>query len=201
VNRRDFLRTTALALSAGAGWSSRSSAEQCVPTGADIRGPFFLPGAPERNQLAGVDEPGEPITIRGKILAVGCTAALSGALLDLWQADAQGRYHTAEEGYRLRGRIHTGADGLFEFTTIRPGRYRQGRGFRPSHVHFMVSHPDFKPLTTQLYFAGDPYLYPKDSCGSGCNSNDPSHIIELRPTQLNGKPAREGMFQIVLRNT
>jgi catechol 1,2-dioxygenase len=55
------------------------------------------------------------------------------------------------------------------------------RGFRPAHIHIKVSYPGFETLTTQLYFEGDPYLWPNDACGPGCRSNDPKRIIDLHP--------------------
>ena len=85
---------------------------------------------------------------------------------------------------------------IHAFETIQPGRYLNGGSFRPAHIHFMVSRPGLAPLTTQLYFAGDPYLQPNDSCG-GCNSDDPTLIIEL--AEVVGTPGvKEGTFDIVL---
>ncbi|NIN19808.1 MAG: hypothetical protein GTN82_17795, partial [Candidatus Aminicenantes bacterium] len=52
------------------------------------------------------------------------------------------------------------------------GRYRIMSGFRPAHIHFKVSHPGHEVLVTQLYFYGDPYLWPNDACGKACKSND-----------------------------
>ena len=73
---------------------------------------------------------------------------------------------------------------MFQVETIRPGNYLQGTGYRPAHVHFTFTRAGHRTLTTQIYFAGDPYLAPADSCGS-CGSNDPERIVPLA-----GDPSR-----------
>jgi catechol 1,2-dioxygenase len=178
---------------------SRSSAQQCSPTTSDIEGPYYLPYAPSRSVLAGPDEPGRRLVIRGSVLATDCSKTISGALLDIWQADTQGRYYNESENYRLRGKVLTDKSGSYELTTIVPGNYRQGAGMRPAHIHFIATHPDFKELTTQLYFKGDPYLPPNDSCGDACKSNDTNRIIELKLAQKGVETWLEGRFDLVLR--
>jgi catechol 1,2-dioxygenase len=112
------------------------------------------------------------------------------ALLDVWQADAAGRYHDEREAYRLRGQILTDGRGQYQIDTIRPGGY----GGRPAHIHFTVGAPGHEPLTTQLYFRGDPVL-DHDACGPACNSDDPHRIIELAR-----QPAGfGGTFDVVLK--
>ena len=75
---------------------------------------------------------------------------LPNALLDVWQADHHGEY----DEKLGRARVRAGSDGAFSFTTTRPAPY----GMRPAHIHFIVSADRKKPLVTQLYFEGDPYL-------------------------------------------
>ncbi|MGH8657857.1 MAG: twin-arginine translocation pathway signal protein [Gammaproteobacteria bacterium] len=172
----------------------------CSPTEPDIKGPFYISGAPHRTVLAGPEEPGERIVIRGRAFAADCQTPLTGALLDVWQADANGHYHDENENYRLRGQMNTNDQGVYEFSSIRPGRYTLEGGFRPAHIHFTVRHPDCEPLTTQLYFKGDPYLAPNDACGDACKSNDTNRIIELTRTGKDGRRAWfEGRFDIVLK--
>jgi catechol 1,2-dioxygenase len=102
-------------------------------------------------------------------------SALAGALVDVWQASAAGEYSnfhpTVPEG-NLRGRLATDAGGRFEFETIVPPSYgipdtgataqlleALGRHLiRPGHIHFKVSHPSCRSLTTQIYFEGDPFI-------------------------------------------
>ena len=170
--------------------------EACVPTRPDAQGPFFAPGAPSRTNLASVDEPGQPLVILGQVLADDCTTPIAGALLDVWQADAAGSYHDAGTDYRLRGQLLSDAQGGYSFSTIKPGNYETAPGaWRPAHIHFTVSAPGFAPVTTQMYFAGDPYLPPNDSC-TGCGSDDAARVITLYP----GEGALIGDFRIVLRH-
>jgi catechol 1,2-dioxygenase len=162
----------------------------CEPTGSDVEGPFHEPGAPERTVLADANEPGERLIIEGTVYGPDCTSPVEGALLDVWHADADGNYHDADVDYRLRGQMMSDANGTYRFETIRPGNYPMSGSMRPAHIHFTITKPGYAPLTTQLYFAGDPYLSPNDPCGNTCNSGDPTLIIDLNNAQ--------GTFDIVL---
>ena len=74
-----------------------------------------------------------------------------GALLDFWQADADGEYDN--DGYRLRGHQFADGDGpLRACDTIVPGLYPG----RTRHIHVKVQRPHGQILTTQLYFPGEP---------------------------------------------
>jgi protocatechuate 3,4-dioxygenase beta subunit len=126
----------------------------CAPTADNIEGPFFKAGAPYRSVLAAAGEAGEHLTLTGAVLGTHCRP-LSGVEIDIWQADARGQYDL--DGFRYRGRLHTQDDGAFELATIVPGRYLNGRRYRPAHIHVKLRAPGHRPLTTQLYFAGDPY--------------------------------------------
>lgn len=178
MKRRALLSSLAAVSGAGLLWPLRGWSQACSPTGSDTLGPFHIPGAPHTMQLAGPDEPGDPLTVTGRVLAADCLSPLAGALLDLWQADAEGNYH-GKENYRLRGHLRTDESGAFTFATIVPGRYKLDGGYRPSHIHLIVSHPLHQSLTTQLYFKGDPYLGKQDACRGDCNSNDVDRIVEL----------------------
>ncbi len=87
----------------------------------------------------------------------------------------QGEYSNFHPGVpegNLRGRLTTDAAGRFEFETVVPAPYEipntgatgsllaaLGRHcFRPGHIHFKVSHPSARALTTQIYFDGDPWI-------------------------------------------
>ena len=84
----------------------------------------------------------------------------------MWQANAKGHYdnedraHPPEkEKFKLRGRVKTDAKGAYEIETIMPGRYSIGDDeFRPAHIHYKVAADGHRPLTTQLYFKGDPHI-------------------------------------------
>jgi protocatechuate 3,4-dioxygenase beta subunit len=129
--------------------------EVCVATADNIEGPFFKAGAPERAVLADARTRGQRLALTGRVLDAECRP-LAGAVLDVWQADHAGAYDL--RGWGLRGRLATGADGRWHVDTIVPGRYLNGDRYRPRHVHVKLAAAGHAPLTTQLYFAGDPYL-------------------------------------------
>jgi protocatechuate 3,4-dioxygenase beta subunit len=148
----------------------------------------------------GVDEqdlgPVLLVYLHGRVVSADCVTPVAGVLVDVWQADAKGAYHEPGKTYRLRGQTLTDRDGKFQIRTILPGNYSLGGdAWRPAHVHFTFSAPGFASLTTQIYFAGDPYLSPNDGCGPPtCFSNDPRRIVTLEP----GVGQDVGSFEIVL---
>ncbi len=119
------------------------------PTPAQTEGPYFTPNSPERADLVvdGVDGP--RISLTGYVRGRTCRP-ISGALLDLWHCDAEGRYDN--QGYRLRGHQFTNDKGFFGFQTIVPGVYPG----RTRHFHIKVQAPGGDILTTQLYFPDEP---------------------------------------------
>ncbi len=173
-----------------------AGAAQCEATRRDARGPFFAPNAPTRTRIAEPSEPGMRIFLQGTVQQSDCETPVEGALLDVWQADAMGQYHDAgQTSFRLRGQVLSDADGRWQLETIMPGHYENGPGaWRPAHLHFTVSAPGFASVTTQLYFAGDPYLAPNDGCPTACDSSDPDRIITLEP----GEGGSHGVWRVVL---
>jgi len=147
-------------------------------TESNVEGPFYLPEAPwlERPYVLPhrEDEPGERLVFSGSVTSTD-GSPLPGAVLDVWQDNGVGEYshfHPGVPEHNLRGRLVADADGRFEFETVLPVAYQiptsgatgqllaaTGRpAFRPAHVHFKVSHESARPLTTQIYLAGDPWL-------------------------------------------
>jgi protocatechuate 3,4-dioxygenase, beta subunit len=96
---------------------------------------------------------------------------IPGALVEVWQANAGGRYRHAKEGYVAPldpnfggcGRFITDEDGGYEFRTIQPGPYpwpNRANDWRPAHIHFSVFGDGFaQRLITQMYFEGDPMIW------------------------------------------
>jgi protocatechuate 3,4-dioxygenase beta subunit len=137
-----------------------------VATADNIRGPFYREGAPFRIDLAEPDEPGERLTVAGRVIGLPDCEPLDDAVLDVWQANARGLYSNMlglarradPKRFRLRGKIRTAGEGQYRFETIIPGHYPFWLLTRPRHIHFIISHPRYATLTTQLFFAGDRYL-------------------------------------------
>ena len=119
------------------------------PTLAQTEGPYFTPNSPERTTLREAGMAGTPITLTGFVLSRSCQP-VAGALVELWHADASGKYDNV--GYRLRGHQFTGADGRYAFDTIVPGLYPG----RTRHFHLKFQAPNQPVLTTQFYFPGEP---------------------------------------------
>lgn len=115
---------------------------------------------------------GERITVRGRVVD-GDGRPVRRQLVELWQANAAGRYlhkrdqHPAplDPNFTGVGRMLTDDDGWYEFQTIKPGPYpwkNHFKAWRPAHIHFSLFGTDFtQRLVTQMYFPGDP-LFPLD---------------------------------------
>jgi len=163
----------------------------CEETEDQILGPFYRDGAPVRATLTGVGG-GEALVVRGVVLGTGAACApLAGALLDVWQADASGAYDTTTPDFGWRGKLLTDGSGAYTLTTILPGRYLNGDVYRPRHLHLKISAAGHVPLTTQLYFAGDPFLATDPFY-------HPSLVIPIARASADGP--WEGTFPIVLRS-
>ena len=153
MDRRRFLGASlgSLALTSIAGPARLVLAQTCAErTAPNIEGPFYRPGAPLRSALD--DRAG--LQIAGAVRDTSCRP-MRDAVMEVWQADASGEYDLA--GDRFRGQLRTDANGRFFIQTIQPGRYLNGGTYRPAHIHVKVHANGRPPLTTQLYFPGDPY--------------------------------------------
>jgi protocatechuate 3,4-dioxygenase beta subunit len=119
--------------------------------------------------LVSTNEPGRKLLVTGT-LRDAAGKPIAGALLHVFQTDAEGRYTRErvmdEPHARLFEFIRTGVDGRFEFSTIRPGGYpgrpdRQGEEWRiPSHVHFEIDAAGFAHRGFQMVFEDDPRMTP-----------------------------------------
>jgi protocatechuate 3,4-dioxygenase beta subunit len=105
---------------------------------------------------------GQPLEIRGSVTDARCRP-LSGATLELWQTNADGEYGPGHGTSEMRccyvqGAVRTDAAGRYQVETIMPGHYSGEAPPPPAHIHVWVSHPSAQTLSTELDFAGDPYL-------------------------------------------
>lgn len=122
-----------------------------------------------RNARINGEPIGERIILTGKLLDEA-NRPIPNALIEIWQANATGRYwhkndqHDAplDPNFKGYGRVLTDGQGDYRFMTIRPGAYpwrNHENAWRPSHIHFSVfGHNFLSRLVTQMYFPGDPLL-------------------------------------------
>jgi protocatechuate 3,4-dioxygenase beta subunit len=133
-------------------------------------------------------------------------------LVEIWQANAGGRYRHRKDGYLAPldpnfggcGRTLTDAEGRYQFLTIRPGAYpwpNRGNDWRPMHIHVSVfGHSFGQRLITQMYFEGDP-LIPR--CPIANTVKDRAHLDRLvAPLDMASSRPHDYLaykFDIVLR--
>jgi protocatechuate 3,4-dioxygenase beta subunit len=124
---------------------------------------------------------GERIVVTGRIID-GAGRPLRRQLVEIWQANACGRYvhkrdqHPAplDPNFTGIGRTLTDDEGVYRFTTIKPGPYpwrNHDNAWRPAHIHFSLFGTDFAHrMITQMYFPGDP-LFPFDPIFQSVNDH------------------------------
>lgn len=145
-------------------------------TPATVLGPFHVDGSPELGFGGDMSDgvAGTPLYITGTVRSLDGTP-VGGAVLDVWQADADGNYEAqlAEvDEARLRAKYRTRADGTYCVRTIAPRGYSIPMDgpvgaliqqtaishFRPAHVHFLLAVEGYEPLITHLFQEGAEYL-------------------------------------------
>lgn len=143
-------------------------AARLIPTPGQTVGPFFALGLdrPEWADLTRGDPDGERITIEGRVLD-GDGAPVPDAVIELWQANAAGRYDHVEDtrgdkpldahfhGY---GRVATDPQGRFKVTTIKPGPVPgRGNALQAPHINVaFFARGLLRQLHTRIYFADEP---------------------------------------------
>ncbi|MBV5266568.1 protocatechuate 3,4-dioxygenase subunit beta [Pinisolibacter aquiterrae] len=122
-----------------------------------------------RNFGTGGEAIGERIVVHGRVLDE-CGRPVRNTLIEVWQANAGGRYRHKNDGYLApldpnfggSGRCMTDDEGRYFFRTIRPGPYpwrNNGSDWRPAHIHFSLFGEAFvQRLISQFYFEGDPLI-------------------------------------------
>jgi protocatechuate 3,4-dioxygenase, alpha subunit len=130
-------------------------------------GPFFHLGLDklQNDNLVAAGVTGERITVRGRVLD-GDGKGVLDAVIELWQADSEGKYFRADvtqdkpaaDSFRGFGRIDTDVDGGFSFSTIKPGRVR-GADEAEQAPHISVTifmRGLLRQLFTRIYFPDNP---------------------------------------------
>lgn len=141
-----------------------------APTPREIEGPFY-PVVDQADKDAdltrigpgGAIAEGEIVRVEGRVLDQ-TGAPLAGAVVDIWQANAAGRYaHERDpnpapldpkfQGWAI---MTTDENGRYGFKTVKPGAYPASDDWwRPPHIHFKVARRGYRELTTQMYFDGE----------------------------------------------
>lgn len=147
-------------------------------TARTIEGPLYIAGAPLSKREARLDDgtdDGKILFMEGRVLDIAGNP-IGGAIVDVWHANSHGFYSffgPPQSSYNLRRRIETDSEGRYRFRSIMPSGYgcppgsntetllvKMGRhGQRPAHIHFFVSAPGYRQLTTQINIDGDQYLH------------------------------------------
>ena len=143
---------------------------------SEVTGPIFTPGELGpldhdliKNYAHTGDPVGERTIIHGKVLDEDARPQ-AGVLVEIWQANAGGRYRHVNDRYFAPidpnfggcGRTITDSEGRYWFRTVKPGVYpfrNYINSWRPAHVHFSIFGSGFaQRLITQMYFEGDPMI-------------------------------------------
>jgi protocatechuate 3,4-dioxygenase beta subunit len=177
-----------------------------TPPGANARatednilGPYHRANAPFRGKITPPLEPGTVLVIKGRVYGLDTRRALANATLDIWQADARGRYDNddpmrqpAANLFVHRARLVTDDNGYYEYETIHPGAYQIGpNAWRPPHIHYWIRKANYRDLVTQLYFRGDPHQRDDQFIR-------PSLVIDLREIRTQHGTYKTGVFDIIL---
>lgn len=187
ASRRQFLKGAAIA---GGGMFTLRSAfgEMCGVTPAQTPGPFY-PQAFKTddsiNDLSIID--GHAKTAKGEIVYItgtvqdGDCRPVAGALVEIWQAAASGRYdHPADDSglevdpdFQGWGEFLTDNDGRFAFKTVVPGHYPADEHWlRAPHIHYKVTKRGFHEVVTQMYFTPTSFTGEKAKLVAKLNDED-----------------------------
>ena len=207
IPRRRLLESFAVS-ALGFSLSRLSVAAALPPTPAQTAGPFYPLALPPDADNDLIHVAGRAGTARGTITYVTGRVLdpdgrpVSGARVEIWQCDANGRYHHVRDGhaglplddnFQGYGQTTTDATGGYRFVTIRPVAYSG----RTPHIHFSITGAGFPRLITQMYVAGEPQ---NERDGVLMGVRDPAArarlIVPLGPASEPG--ALTGTFDIVL---
>ncbi len=160
---------------------------------------FFRRSAPFRAKVSPPGSAGVPLLIGGHVWGLNTRAPLRNAVVEVWQADASGRFDNdnpakppPRDVFLYRARMLSDESGYFEFETVKPGAYQASQGkWRASHIRVRVQYPGYHPISTQIYFRGDLR-----------QNEDPffksSLAIDLRELKLGGTVIKSGRFDMLL---
>jgi hydroxyquinol 1,2-dioxygenase len=143
------------------------------PTEATVQGPFFWPGAPEKELGEDIGEGfGEPTLYHGRVTDT-FGKPVANCIMDVWSGDEGGLYDMQKgDEMSLRAQFRTDKEGNYRFWSIKPTYYpvpgdgpvgrmldKMGRHLnRPGHMHMMLEAPGHQKLVTHIFVKDSPYL-------------------------------------------
>ncbi|KFX95367.1 hypothetical protein O988_05827 [Pseudogymnoascus sp. VKM F-3808] len=157
----------------------KHASESGSPTSSSILGPFWSPNAPFRQNGESVIQDkhdGQVVYMHGRVLDLETKKPVANAVFDFWQASSNGKYDFQDPENQtdnnLRGKFRTDAEGKYWFYCLKPTAYSlptdgpagvllkllDRHPFRPAHIHLMISHDSYVPVTTQIFPSDDQYL-------------------------------------------
>lgn len=151
---------------------------------------------------------GELVIVEGRVLDDRGNP-VPGALVDVWQANAHGRYHHEKDpnpaprdpNFQGWAQIIADDQGRYRLLTIKPGAYPVEEGWaRPPHIHFKVSKRGHHDLTTQMFFGGEP-LNDSDRLFLALSQEERESVVAKlgKGRMADGEEAVHCAFDIVLK--
>ena len=207
VDRRSLIGGIA-AFAAAAAPAARAA--DCLATPAGPEGPFypvtFAEADADLTRVAGGGRAeGALIEVTGRVTDRRCRA-IAGVTIDVWQANAAGRYahprdagnpRPLDPGFQSQARLVTDADGEYRFLSIMPGAYpATSSWWRPPHIHYRLSLGDSEQLTTQLYFAGQELNADDRILAAVAEDERQRVVVDFSATRADG--IARGRFDLVL---
>jgi hydroxyquinol 1,2-dioxygenase len=189
-------------------------------TDSTVLGPFHMVDSPKRalGDDVSPESQGQRCIVSGRILSVD-GKPIPGAMIDIWQADTKGFYDVQQPGIQSVGNgralLAADAEGRFHFRSVIPMYYpiptdgpvgellaaSVRHPYRPAHIHFLVSAPGYRELTTHVFIGGSDYIGSdavfavKDSLVKDFTETNDSEAAAQYGVQ---NPFRHGRFDIVL---
>ncbi|KAF7875323.1 hypothetical protein EAF04_002495 [Stromatinia cepivora] len=185
-----------------------------APTASAILGPFFRHDAPVLENessiiLTPVDD-GEIAYMHGTVTDNKTKKPIVGATVDVWQASTNGLYEQQDDEqaeHNLRGKFRTDENGHYGFYCLKPTPYPvpfdgpagkilqllDRHPFRPAHIHLILQHDHYKPVTTQIFDSKGGYL--RDDSVFAVKD---SLVVDFVPLKNNPKASLELNYPVML---
>lgn len=154
---------------------------------------------------------GQVTLMHGTVSDLISKKPIANAVFDIWQASANGKYDFQDPDNQsdnnLRGKFRTDENGKYFFYCLHPTAYSlptDGPAFtllnlldrhpmRPAHIHLMISHDSYKPVTTQIFPKDDPYL-----TTDTVFAVKPDLVVDFKPLQGDPKATLELEYDVKL---